>query len=273
MPFPCYKALEKGFLYNKAATYISSRFTILFYENSFGSACFFKAHLLKAQLPMKTLIFLSLSLFLSLSATAQSSPAPDSTESKYFVGLNLSSNSYPVMGERKYKTFGSVIPIANLYYGYRLSKRATVQVGIGYGANASGGGWYSEYVSADSIYEVYDYKRIRGIALPITFKFTPFNPHKRLQLYAHASLSPIFGHIKANAIMKYEGAETVLYDEQSLTFDLIATSGLTLNYRVSKRLDLYADATLLYKNFYFSRPAWNYYEGKSAGIGINYNLK
>ncbi|MHA6248680.1 outer membrane beta-barrel protein [Pontibacter sp. CAU 1760] len=220
---------------------------------------------------MKTLLSLLL-LLCSLTATAQSSPAPDSTESRYFVGLSLSSNSYPVMGDRKYKTFGSIIPIANVYYGYRLSKRATVQVGIGYGVNG-GSGYGIDYISADSVYHTYDYQRLRGIAVPITFKFTPFNPHKRLQLYAHASIAPIFGHIKARATRELDGAETVLYDEQSMTFDLIATGGLTLNYRLSKRLDLYADATLLYKNFYFSRPAWNYYEGKSAGIGINYNLK
>lgn len=221
---------------------------------------------------MKTLLASLLLLLCSLTATAQSSLAPDTTESRFFVGLSLSSNHYPIMGDRKYKSFGGIMPIANVYYGYRLSKRATVQIGIGYGANEIGGG-YNEFISADSAYDVYTTKRIRGIPVPTTFKFTPFNPHKRLQLYAHASIAPIFGHIKARATRELDGAETVLYDEQSMTFDLIATGGLTLNYRLSKRLDLYADATLLYKNFYFSRPAWNYYEGKSAGIGINYNLK
>jgi len=39
------------------------------------------------------------------------------------------------MGEHKYQSFGGIIPAANFYYGYKLSKRATVQLDIGYGAN------------------------------------------------------------------------------------------------------------------------------------------
>jgi len=65
----------------------------------------------------------------------------------------------------------------------------------------------------------------------------------------------------------------LLYDEEPVTFfDLVATGGFTLNYRVSKRVDLYADLILFYKNFNYGRPAWNYYQGKSPGIGVNYKL-
>lgn len=212
---------------------------------------------------LKRLLCFFLVLFLSLTATAQRSPSPDSTESRYFVGMSLSSTSYPIMGDRKYESFGGILPIANVYYGYKLSKRSTVQLGIGYGANEL------EAFSSTK----HRYHRIRGIALPLTFKYTPFNPHRRLQLYVNASIAPVFGHIKAKATEEIDGVPTLLYDEQSPTFDLVATAGFTLNYSISKRLDLYADVILLYKNFYYNRPAWNYYQGKSAGVGVNYRLR
>lgn len=202
---------------------------------------------------------------------AQQLPTPDSTESRFFVGIGLNITHYPIMGDLKYKYFVGIKPFANINYGYRLSKRATIQLGIGYGAN-KGSVTYGRYVSADTIYEETNYQHIRGIVLPVTLKFTPFNPNRRLQLYANASLAPIFGHIKAKASESYEGITTVLYDEQSSTFDIVATAGLTLNYKISKRLDGYIDGILFYKNLNFQRPARRVYENKSVGIGINYNL-
>jgi len=220
----------------------------------------------------KTLFALLFLFVLSFTAVAQQSPSPDSTESRFFVGIGLNITHYPIMGNLvKYKYFGGIKPFVNINYGYRLSKRATIQLGIGYGANEINGS-YGRYVSADTTYEVADYQHIRGIVLPVTLKLTPFNPNRRLQLYANASLAPIFGHIKAKATESFEGNTTVVYDEQSPTFDIVATAGLTLNYKISKRLDGYVDGILFYKNLNFQRPARRFYEHKSVGIGINYNL-
>ncbi|MBF9255679.1 outer membrane beta-barrel protein [Pontibacter sp. 172403-2] len=220
---------------------------------------------------MKPYILSLLFSVLFCSAMAQQSPSPDSTESRFFVGIGLNITHYPIMGEDKYLYFGGIKPFVNINYGYRLSKRATIQLGIGYGANEINGS-YGRYVSADTTYEVADYQHIRGIVLPVTLKLTPFNPNRRLQLYANASLAPIFGHIKAKATESFEGTSTVVYDEQSPTFDIVATAGLTLNYKISKRLEGYMDGILYYKNLNFQRPARRFYENKSVGIGINYNL-
>ncbi|WP_242921480.1 hypothetical protein [Pontibacter liquoris] len=224
---------------------------------------------------MKPFILSVLFACFSFSVFAQHVPELDSAESKFFVGIVVSNTSYPIMGEHKYEFFGSITPFVNINYGYKLTKRATIQLGIGYGGNEMKGGTMSRYISPDSVYDKESYQQIRAIVLPVTFKFTPFNPYKRLQLYANASVAPVFGHIKARATENYKGeVSTVLYDEQSMTFDLVATAGLTLNYKISKSLTGYVDAILLYKNFDFQRPPapGRYLENKSAVIGLNYNL-
>lgn len=78
--------------------------------------------------------------------------------------------------------------------------------------------------------------------------------------------------MKARATETYSEEVITLYDDKFYTFDLVATAGLTLNYRLNKRLDIYADGILLYRNLYYLPASSNYFRGKSAGIGLNYNL-
>ena len=130
----------------------------------------------------------------------------------------------------------------------------------------------SRFISPDSIYDKESYQLLRAIVFPVTLKFTPFNPNKRLQIFANASIAPVFGHIKAKATENYKGEiSTVLYDEETTSLTLISTAGLTLNYRLSKRLDGYIDGLLWYKNLNFQRPD-PYYKPKSVGVGLNYRL-
>lgn len=215
--------------------------------------------------------FLLILLLSSFAVMAQETPALDSTVSKSFIGASVSSASFSVMGKPKYESIGNIVPIANLYYGYRLSKRATIQLGFGYGANTLNSASL-RYVNQDTIYTVVKSQEVRGVILPLTLKFTPFNPYRRLQVYINASLTPVIGHIKARATEELEGYTKTLYDEEISTFDLIATGGFTVNYKLNERLDLYADAIFLYKNLNYEKPFRNHYEGKSVGVGLNYNL-
>ncbi|MCX2740483.1 outer membrane beta-barrel protein [Pontibacter anaerobius] len=219
---------------------------------------------------MKTSFLTLLLLLSSFAAVAQQASNPDSTDNKFFVGVGLSNTSYPIMGELKHESFSAIKPFVIVNFGYRLNKRTAIQIGLGYGANEING--YTTAVSNGKYGNFHKYQRIRGVVTPLTLKWTPFNPYKRLQLYANASLAPVFGHMKTRATETYDEDITVLYDEKFYTFDLVATAGLTLNYRLNKRIDLYADGILFYKNFFFEPRSSSIYEGKSVGAGLNYNL-
>ena len=73
-------------------------------------------------------IFFSIILFslFSITAKAQQLPSPDSTEKRTFVGVGLSTTGYQVMGKTKFDFIGGVTPFLNVYYGYKVSKRATI---------------------------------------------------------------------------------------------------------------------------------------------------
>ena len=221
---------------------------------------------------MKTNFLLLCLLLLSFMAYAQQTSLSDSSAKRAFIGASISSAGYQVMGKPKYDFIGGVTPFLSVYYGYKVSKRATIQAGIGYGGNEIKGGSMSRFISPDSVYDKESYQRIRALVFPVTFKFTPFNPGKRLQLYANASITPVLGHIKARATESYKGEiTTVLYDEETTSLTLITTAGLTLNYRINQRLDGYVDGLLFYKNLNFQRPD-RYYKPKSIGLGVNYKL-
>lgn len=196
-----------------------------------------------------------------------------SPESKYFIGIGLNNTQYPIMGEPKHESFSTIIPMVNVNVGYQLNKRTTIQIGVGYGANEING------VGTGSLRDgelgmSYRYQHIRGIVTPLTLKWTPFNTYKRLQLYANASLAPIFGHMKARATDVYGEDVILLYDDKFYTFDLSATVGLTLNYKINKRFEGYIDGILMNKNLYFQRPTTSFFtQQASIGIGLNYRLK
>jgi hypothetical protein len=215
-------------------------------------------------------IAIILILILYMPSFSQSKYIKDSTYVMAYFGANINTTGYPIKGDSKYRYFSGITPIINLHYGYKLSKRSTIQVGIGYGANKINGASI-RYVSADSVYEEYTSQHVKGIVTPLTFKFNPFSTYNRLQVLVNASLVPIFGHIKAKATESLDGDIEVLYNEESKTFDLVATAGLTVNYKLNNRLDIYLDGLLAYKHFQFQRPD-RYYKPRSVGIGINFNL-
>jgi opacity protein-like surface antigen len=218
---------------------------------------------------MKTILLITALFLATLNANAQNQTSSDSTAGRSFIGASISTVSYPVMGKPEYGFTGVVNPYLNLYYGYKLSKRATIQLGLGYGYNEVKWVTLSRVVSRDSIYSGEYYQKINALVLPVTFKFTPFNPNKRLQLYANASIAPVLGHIEARATESYRGEMTeVLYDEKTTSLTLVANAGLTLNYKLSQRLDGYVDGSLWSNNLSSRRN----YKGVSVGIGVNYRL-
>ncbi|MHA6248679.1 outer membrane beta-barrel protein [Pontibacter sp. CAU 1760] len=216
---------------------------------------------------MKTL--LSLLLLCSLTATAQSSSAPDTTESKFYVGVELSTISYLISNHAK-SVSGMFTPVAHVHVGYRLSERASIQVGLAYGETDDN--FESIYFkTADST--IYKSTRLsnRGLAIPITLQLTPFNPGRRLNVFATASLIPIIGEVSDRRTETLDGKTDIMFDAHDSGIYTIFTAGVILNYKISKRLEGYGKVSPLYKvvgkqsNYADSNP-------RPLALGVNYNF-
>lgn len=237
-----------------------------------------QTHPLRIQtISFKRLLLLSLfSLFAVLSVQAQQ-PTKDKPDeaagSSSFLEVRVSAMPYEAVGKPKYyRMQGLGLPFISLHYGYRLSERATVQVGLGYGFNEMSGGGTARIISIDSIYFEQHFQRITAISVPFMIAYTPFNPNRRFQIYGNLSLAPVYRRITARASQslqgKYENME--LYNDESSSFTLVAMAGVTANYRLSKRLSVLADCSLSYFNFEYQNP--QSFRNNSKGIGLNYRL-
>lgn len=97
----------------------------------------------------KRLLLLSLfSLFAVVSVQAQQ-PTKDNIDeaagNSSFLEVRVSAMPYEAVGKPKYyRMQGLGLPFISLHYGYRLSERATVQAGLGYGFNEMSGGGQQE---------------------------------------------------------------------------------------------------------------------------------
>ncbi|WP_162056173.1 outer membrane beta-barrel protein [Pontibacter pamirensis] len=201
------------------------------------------------------------------------SEPPSKVKRETFVGVGISVVPYEAVGNPKYRDMhGLGLPFITLHYGYRLSKRTSIQVGLGYGFNEMSMGGTSRYIKADSIYMKQSQQSISAVIAPIRLNYTPFNPNRRLQLSGHVSIAPVYRHIQARSTESLNGgSEPIeLYNDNSSSFTVVATAGLALSYRLSNRLSVYGEGTLSYFNFE-SQNARTLKNG-SKGIGINYRL-
>jgi len=192
-----------------------------------------------------------------------------SARSKFYIGASFSNTSYLLIRDTPQES-GTFAPIALLNAGYQLNKRTILQVGVGYGQHKLDGR-ANHYKSADSTIYSHNYRRTWGVAVPITIRYTPFNPDKRLLLYGTASLIPAFGSVESFRTEEKDGVKNTIYSSHGMAFNVMATAGLMLNYRISKRLDGYIEANIFNRslnqlsNYPNPRP-------KSVGLGLNFKL-
>ncbi len=219
---------------------------------------------------MRTILLVTALFLVTLNANAQHISSPDSSEKRTFIGAELSTTGYYVIGKPKYMFKMGVMPYLTVHYGYQLSKRASIQAGIGYGANM-GTIYSSRYASADSVYDVTGTQDIKALVMPVTLRFTPFNPQKRLQLYMHATLAPVIGHIKASSSESFDGNTKEVYNENYNSLNVVATAGLSADYKISNRYTGFINSTLFYQNLH-KRGRVHQSQPFYFGIGVNYNL-
>lgn len=192
-------------------------------------------------------------------------------DKKLYVGIEFNTVSYMLRYDER-KISGSVEPVATLHVGYRLNRRLNVQVGIGYDRDKED--FPREYYENEDDTELTyqnEYNTTSGLAIPVSFQFTPFNPARRLQLYAKAAFVPVFGSTRLQNVKRKGDVSTILYDVEASGTNLFFIGGLLLKYRISNRLDGYVEGNLIYKDMLRQN---NYADSapKSVGIGINYNF-
>ncbi len=189
---------------------------------------------------------------------------------KLYIGVGLSNISYMLV-HKSPAISGSVEPWVTPHIGYKVTPRLDVQIGIGYGKDKEHYGTkFYENKDDDELTYWDEYNTTWGLTVPLAVHFSPFNPNKRLQLYATTKVVTVFGATNIKSIEKRADVATVSEIEGSET-NIFFIGGLLLKYKINKHFDTYVEGNFIYKdlrhnnNYANSRPL-------SIGIGLNYNL-
>lgn len=221
---------------------------------------------------MKTFLLSLLLLLFSFAVTAQPAETASIAEKKLYIGASLNTVSY-MMGYKHGRVSGSIEPVITLHAGYQLTRRLSVQIGAGYDKdkeNFAQEGY--EYEGDTELTRWNQYNTAKGLATPVSFYFTPFNPNRKLQLYATASIVPVFGSVKLKHIKSKGGATDILFEDDASGMNLFFTAGLMLKYKINDRLEGYLEGNLIYKDL-LQRNNYADSNPKSIGAGLNYKLQ
>jgi len=225
------------------------------------------------------LIFCSLILF-SGSVVAQTTDSGIATERKFYVGLGLTNISYHIYyknsqapGDINTGYFGPVF----IHLGYKLNGKANLQVGLAYGGSKSKDDGFAS--STDTVQYSF-YSRTRVVALPVTLHHDLFRAFRRFPVYATATLMPAYGMSKSRTEETRDSGTTTYWLKET-GLNVFATAGFGFNYRISNRLQGYAEI-LPFKYNITGRNSkdldWEQYASKSRqlyrslGFGVNYSL-
>jgi len=224
---------------------------------------------------MKTLILSFILCLSALTTIAQQNILEDTaTTNKLFVGIkattighNLRYKNEPYSGD--IQTYGSV----NL--GYKLSKRAQVQIGFSYGTKKID---RSEiYVEAeDKLIYYNDVALTRGISFPISLDYTILYPFKRVELYGTVMVTPIISKTHQVKSERREDVTTVTYGEKTSGINTYLTLGGGVRYKFNPRFDAYFNYYRYSRNFNTNlarKDEYPYPGSLELGLNYNFNLK
>lgn len=219
-------------------------------------------------------VFFSSIFFLSLflSAMAQEQDAGASPGESFYIGVGVSSTPYVAHYKGNSAPLGgNFTPLPTLHVGYKPNSRITAQIGIAYGSQTFNSGTSALQDDGSILYTNY-YTRTRGFALPLTFRYNLSNSTRRLQVYATASLVPIFTSTSQENTERRGDTQTTTYTGKKSGINASITGGLGATYRVSNRVDFFGETILLNRRVTspgFSTRADNV----SFGLGLNYKIK
>jgi hypothetical protein len=145
--------------------------------------------------------------------TAQQLDSLTQSRSKFYIGLGLSTNYYALYykhksTEPKYSNKFTARPYLN--FGYQLSKRTSLQVGIAY-ANKKVHDYDIYYGGSTNIIERHFYDYTKAVVMPFTLRFVFFNAHKKLPIYGTASLIPAYARSELKKTEVKGGLQILLF--------------------------------------------------------------
>ncbi len=229
---------------------------------------------------MKAFVISCFLLLLPFASMAQRADPDAAIQRRFYAGVGLSSISYHIYYKEPktsgYLPSGYFVPFA-ANFGYRLSDKATLQVGIAYGADKSQDSWFPG--GQDTLlYEMAS--RTRVVAVPVAARVTVFKVYKRFPVYATGTIMPAYGITRLKTI-ETRGTETTASQERDSGLNVFTTAGLGFNYRLSNRLQGYVEI-LPFKYNLTGRNSrdldWEQHAStsrrlyKSLGAGVNCSL-
>ena len=219
-------------------------------------------------------LYLSLTLALiSLNAVAQ--VTPDSTSAKkLFIGIKATTIGYNL--KYKHEPYrGDIQTYGAINFGYKLSKRARVQLGFSYGTDKIDHSVI--YVETEDKLVYYDdVARTRGISFPISLDYTIFYPFKRVELYGTVMVTPIISKTHQVKSERREEITTDTYDEKTSGMNTYLTLGGGVRYKLNDRFDAYFNYYRYSRNFNTNlarKDEYPYPGSLALGLNYNFNLK
>lgn len=222
------------------------------------------------------------SVFFQLVVIGQPADPIKVKEYKLYAGIGLSNLSYHIYYKNPKHTgavpYGYFRPIS-INLGCRLSKRASIQIGIAYGGKKEH--VFMPVLEAPGRYVEYNfYSRTRVLAIPVTGRFVLFNAYKRLPIYTTISLMPAWGVTKLKTIESRDAIITTT-SVKDTGINTFATAGFGLDYKIWKRFTGFAEVLLFRSNLTEDNSKYYDWWGEnpkyiqaisSLGIGFNYNF-
>ena len=221
------------------------------------------------------IVILSL-LFCSYSVNAQQAISNDTSENRLYVGAGLSTTSYVLEFSNSSAGNGSIggslEPIITVHLGYNISRRLNLQLGLGYDKDIeeSNVQYFADENDTELTYRNFKLTS-KGVIVPISAQFAPFNLKKRLQFLINLTIAPTLGSVELSNIERRSSTTTVLADSKESGINVFFVGGILLKYKLSNRFDTYLEGNILYKNLHRNSMYANS-RPKSVGIGLQYKF-
>jgi len=213
--------------------------------------------------------FLLLFLFGSFSVAAQSQETTTASPRKFYIGVNYTNTQYFLKPINYIPADASFYPnfitYPGLNVGYKLGKRASIQIGLAYAHENRQMG--SEYNNAGVIEGSYDSISTRGGIIPLTLRYNFLNIGKRLSFYGTSSLTAAYGKTTVNHTTTVNQEVTHKYQLEKSALNMYLSLGLGLNYKLGDRIDVFGEMLLLNKNLNTG------YKNQTSTLNVGFNYK
>jgi hypothetical protein len=215
--------------------------------------------------------FLFLFLFGSFSVAAQNQEPITAPPRKFYIGVNYTNTQYFLKPKNYIPAdagfYPNFITYPGLNVGYKLGKRASIQIGLAYAHENRQMG--SENNNTGVIEGSYDSISTRGGIIPLTLRYNFLNIGKRLNFYGTSSLAAAYGKTTVNHTSTVNQEVTDKYQLKKSAFNMYLSLGLGLNCKLGDRFGVFGEMLLLNKNLNTGYKN----QASTLNVGFNYKFK